>query len=146
MEKDLKKLTHTKIGVLGENITARKLTSLGYEVIARNYRKRYGEIDIVCTRKLMPGNSDGVGSVSDKEYCFVEVKSRLLQKGKGVKKSSFRLEDNVHELKLAKLRKVVKSFVAEKRIEEGSLHFMVSLVEIGENGRCTLRFLNKLPL
>lgn len=46
----------------GERIAARFLEKRGYKILERNFRSRYGEIDLVC--------SDG-GVV-----CFVEVKSR----------------------------------------------------------------------
>ncbi len=48
--------------VIGENISAKHLISKGYEIIATNYRSRYGEIDIVAT-------------LND-TLVFVEVKTR----------------------------------------------------------------------
>ena len=49
-------------GNLGEDLAAKALLGDGYEIIARNYQKRYGEIDIIA----------------QKEQClyFVEVKTR----------------------------------------------------------------------
>jgi glutamate 5-kinase len=35
-------------GELGESVAARHLTQLGYEVLARNYRTRHGELDLVA--------------------------------------------------------------------------------------------------
>lgn len=49
-------------GALGEAYTARQLTRSGYEILARNYRCPYGEIDIIACR-------DGI-------LAFVEVKTR----------------------------------------------------------------------
>lgn len=37
-----------EIGFLAENIAARYLESKGYEIVAKNYRKPWGEIDIVA--------------------------------------------------------------------------------------------------
>jgi len=37
-----------RLGRLGEQLAARHLERLGYEVVARNHRTRYGEIDLVA--------------------------------------------------------------------------------------------------
>jgi putative endonuclease len=50
------------LGKLGEDLACRELTRRGYAVLARRYRTRFGEIDIVCEQ-------DGV-------VVFVEVKAR----------------------------------------------------------------------
>ena len=36
-----------RIGILGEEFTAQKYRSMGYDVLTANYNTRYGEIDIV---------------------------------------------------------------------------------------------------
>jgi putative endonuclease len=50
------------LGILGEDIACAELTRRGYAILARRYRTRYGEIDIVAR--------DGLTIV------FVEVKAR----------------------------------------------------------------------
>jgi putative endonuclease len=49
-------------GKIGELETARYLRKNGYEIVAANFRSRYGEIDIIAKNK--------------KYICFVEVKTR----------------------------------------------------------------------
>ena len=50
-----------KIGKIGEDMAARFLTRLGWQLLNRNYRTRWGEIDVVA---------------KDKDcYVFVEVKT-----------------------------------------------------------------------
>ena len=49
-------------GDAGEHLAERALRELGWRILARNARTRYGEIDLVC--------HDGRG------YVFVEVKTR----------------------------------------------------------------------
>jgi putative endonuclease len=53
---------HLKLGRRGEDIARRYLTSLGYEILAVNWRKWRWELDIVCLDK--------------DELVFVEVKTR----------------------------------------------------------------------
>ncbi len=52
----------TKLGTQGENAACRLLESQGYRILERNYRCRYGEIDIVA--------ADGDCTV------FVEVRTK----------------------------------------------------------------------
>ncbi len=49
-------------GDWGEEIAAKYLAKIGYKIIERNYRNRFGEIDIVAREKEV--------------ICFVEVKMR----------------------------------------------------------------------
>ena len=37
-----------RLGALGERLACRHLAALGYEVLDRNFRTRYGEIDVVA--------------------------------------------------------------------------------------------------
>lgn len=50
------------IGAQGEEIAAQHLTAIGYRILERNWRCRYGELDIIAE------NSD--------EVVFIEVKAR----------------------------------------------------------------------
>ena len=57
-------LTRAEIGTLGENLAVEHLTSLGLQVLDRNWRCRYGELDIIV--------ADG----ATRTAVFVEVKTR----------------------------------------------------------------------
>ncbi|MBR4100536.1 MAG: YraN family protein [Oscillospiraceae bacterium] len=54
----------TELGKMGESAVCYYLEALGYRILARNFRIRGGEIDIVAAR--------------DSDLCFVEVKTRSL--------------------------------------------------------------------
>lgn len=56
--------THNRqdLGKSGEDVACRELGRRGYEILARRYRSRFGEIDIVAR--------------SNKTIVFVEVKTR----------------------------------------------------------------------
>ena len=50
------------LGLAGEDLACKELERLGYEILARRYRTRFGEIDIVAKHK--------------QSTVFVEVKAR----------------------------------------------------------------------
>lgn len=54
----------TEIGAMGENAVCEYLKNLNYQIIAKNFRIRGGEIDIIA--------------IKTDELCFVEVKTRKL--------------------------------------------------------------------
>src|ERR671934_1678266 len=80
-------------GRRGEEIAAEHFERLGYEVIARNHRTRYGELDLVAC--------DGESLV------FVEVKTR--------REGSGEPWDNLHTLKRSQVRRMAIAFLAELR-------------------------------
>jgi putative endonuclease len=64
--------TRAQIGALGEQLAVDHLTSLGLRVLARNWRCRYGELDVIAS------DADG------RTVVFVEVKTRTSDKFGGV--------------------------------------------------------------
>jgi putative endonuclease len=44
-------LTRAEIGALGEQLAVDHLTSLGLRVLTRNWRCRYGELDVIAADK-----------------------------------------------------------------------------------------------
>ena len=51
-----------ELGKFGEQLAEKYLEKIGYKIVAKNFRTRYGEIDIIATDK--------------KTFVFVEVKTR----------------------------------------------------------------------
>ena len=86
------------VGDLGETICSRFLERHGYTILARNYRKKWGELDIVAFK-------DGI-------VHFCEVKSTTLSHGNGFRDRHVP-EENVHRSKLAALRRTAQTFLLE---------------------------------
>jgi putative endonuclease len=58
-----------RLGARGEELAARHLEARGYQVVERNFRTRYGELDVV---------------VRDSRFLvFCEVKTRIVRDGAG---------------------------------------------------------------
>lgn len=90
---------HLKLGELGEDIACRFLKEKGFEIITRNYRKPWGELDIVAKN---------LGILH-----FVEVKS-LATTLPVPHETSFSPEDAVDIQKSKRLMRVIKSYLSEK--------------------------------
>jgi putative endonuclease len=83
-----------RIGELGEQLAAEHLARRGYRIVERNYRTRWGELDIVAC--------DG------STLAFCEVKTR---------RAGFRAGtpfDAIHPRKRAQVRRMVRSWLADR--------------------------------
>lgn len=56
-------MSNQTLGILGEDLATKYLTKRGYQIIGRNFKARYGEIDIIA--------------VDHHEIVYVEVKTRI---------------------------------------------------------------------
>ena len=85
------------IGDKGEEYAVKYLRKQGYKIVVRNYRKRYGEIDIIA---------------ENKEYIvFVEVKTRH-------ENSMTQPVDAVDKRKRLRLIKTASAFLSENETEK----------------------------
>ena len=83
------------LGRYGEEAAANYLTALGYEIVERNFACRAGEIDLIARDK--------------DDWVFVEVKTRS-SRGFG---DPF---EAITELKLAKMRKTIAQWRADRQV------------------------------
>jgi putative endonuclease len=104
------------LGRLGEQLALEHLERLGYTLVARNHRTRFGELDLVVC---------GGGAL-----VFVEVKSRRASR-------PGRPWENLHAAKRAQVRRMAAAFLAEvldrPRVDE--LRFDAVGVTIDARGR-----------
>ena len=103
-------MAHTDVGREGEAEAAKLLRRSGYRVLARNYRCRHGEIDIVA--------------FEGGEYVFVEVKTRRTD-GMG---SAL---DAVTPAKQRRIARVAEQYLAERGIEDRPCRFDVVAMSDG---------------
>ncbi len=95
-----------RIGRLGEDIAGRYLENKGFVIVGINYRKKYGEIDIIAQK----------GKITH----FIEVKSvsceNLDEFGAKVTcvTGEYRPEDNIHPQKLKRLARTIQAYLLEK--------------------------------
>jgi putative endonuclease len=105
-------LTRAEIGTLGENLAVEHLTSLGLQVLDRNWRCRYGELDIIA--------ADG----ATRTAVFVEVKTRTSDLFGGV-------EQAVTPEKVRRLRRLAGLWLAGQNGSWATVRIDVIGVRIG---------------
>ena len=88
-------------GNIGENIACVFLESHGFTIVTRNYQKKWGELDIIAKK--------------DKVLHFFEVKSVTAMYAERFW-DAHRPEDNVHGLKVRHIRRMIETYLAEKRL------------------------------
>ncbi len=124
---------HNEIGSVGEGIAAKWLMSKGFEIVERNYRKKWGEIDIVA--RLPSGQSRETQRNAQKEQKihFIEVKTvsyeTIDQMKRYVSRETWRPEDNVHQSKLERLSRAIQTWILD-RTYEGDWQFDVITVKV----------------
>lgn len=104
------------LGRAGEDLAAAHLQRLGYEIVARNHRTRYGEIDVIAA--------------DDETLVIVEVKTR---RGRG------RPWDNLDERKRLQVRRMGRAYLSEvlDRPRRANLRFDAIGVTFDATGRLT---------
>ena len=93
----MKKFSTQNIGEIGEEYAVKFLNKKKYKILERNYRKRYGEIDIIAENKNY--------------IVFVEVKTRHTD-------SMTSASDAVNRQKQLKIIKTASLYLAENETEK----------------------------
>ena len=105
-----------KPGEAGENRACRFLKLKGYKIVDKNFRTRFGEIDIIADYNDI--------------LCFVEVKARSYS-------SYGKPEEFVDRRKRAKIEKTALGYISKNNIQATDMRFDVVSVNLN-NGECNL--------
>lgn len=113
------------VGPLGEDIACKFLSAKGFSIIQKNYRKKWGEIDIIAEK--------------DDVVHFVEVKSvsRVSYfRERGYTADEFMPEENIHPWKIKRLLRTINSYLSEKHLydtdTEWQLDALIVVLNQGE--------------
>ncbi|OGF49615.1 MAG: hypothetical protein A2044_04435 [Candidatus Firestonebacteria bacterium GWA2_43_8] len=90
------------LGESGETLAAMHLEKNGYKIITRNYKCRYGEIDIIAKEK--------------NTWCFIEVKAIA-------KSSSESPFDTIGKKKMEHIENSAAQYVAENKLGNERIRF-----------------------
>ena len=87
---------NARIGILGEDISVKYLESRGYDIIERNFRQSYGELDIIT-------------SDPDRTLVFIEVKT-MKRPGDFSGQHDISPQDNMSPMKISKTQKIAWAY------------------------------------
>lgn len=93
---------HNKIGQIGEEIAVKYLKKENYYIIERNYKNKFGEIDIIAAK--------------NNYTIFIEVKSRSSE-------NYIDLAQSLYKKQIHRLRRAALFYFAEKNIHFNSVRF-----------------------
>lgn len=105
-------LTRAEIGALGEQLATNHLTGLGWTIVGRNWRCRYGELDVIAV------------DPTTNTVVFVEVKTRTGDGFGG-------LAQAVTEQKARRLRRLAAMWLATQEQRWAAVRVDVIGVRIG---------------
>jgi putative endonuclease len=108
----------SSMGFDGESAVADLLEKQGFSILVRNYRQRFGEIDLIAMK--------------EETICFVEVKTRRLE--------YFATSQVVNKSKQEKIIKTAKKYTLTHNIYDKILRFDIAVVT-GSKGNFSIRYL-----
>lgn len=98
-----KRTEKRKIGDAGEEMACMFLVKRGFEIVERNYSKKWGEIDIIARRSV------GQARNGEKLH-FIEVKT-VTREPYSTNVDDYQPEDNLHPWKLQRLSRVIQTYL-----------------------------------
>ena len=104
-------LTRNQLGALGEQLAVEHLEALGLRIVTRNWRCRYGELDIIA-------------ATGDRTVVFVEVKTRTGDQFGGVAYA-------VTPAKVRRLRRLAGLWLAQQDTRWAAVRLDVVTVRMG---------------
>ena len=118
----------SEFGAWAENYVAQYLESKKYNILGRNYRKKWGEIDIVAEK-------DGI-------LVFVEVKANKKEI------AGFEPENRVNPEKLRRLNRAVQTYLASNKYsaDQNSQIDVVSLTLVRDRELVKIRHFKNIDL
>ena len=134
MLRNQKSLEDKTTGEIGEKLAADYLKTRGFKIVARNFRVKFGELDIVCRKGRL--------------LVFVEVKSvtsnpaqfaqERIQSGEQL--SGFSPEQHFTKQKISRLKRAIEIFLIKNKLGEINQRLDLIAIELDkDNGLKNLR-------
>ncbi|MEI6480398.1 MAG: YraN family protein [bacterium] len=106
-------------GEIGEQEAVNYLINKGFNIIERNYTRKWGELDIVAKKSNV--------------LHFIEVKS-ITVRDIFSRENSYRPEDNMHLWKVKRLQRALETYLMDREVDENTeWQFDLACVYLKEN-------------
>lgn len=152
--------------MLGETLAEKFLMKRGYKILDKNFRRPWGELDIVARRggkihfvevksssaqlqdRVTSNRTESRAPAARVTQETSPRKNAYLYLQSGKKKDRYRPEDNVHYNKIKRLKRIIQTYLQSKRVsDETEWQFDVATVYIDENlKRAKVNFMEGLVL
>jgi len=131
------------IGRIGEDIAAKFLESKGFTVVECNYRKKYGEIDIIAKNR-------GITHFVEVKTVSHENFTSFCEEIDGVSRETdnYRAEDNLHPQKMKRLARTIQVYLTE-RVPEKDKEWQFDAITVQldkETRRAKVKFMENIIL
>jgi putative endonuclease len=107
---------YIEFGSFAESLVEKFLKDRGYTILGRNYRKPWGEIDIIAEK-------EGI-------IIFVEVKASDSPAPKG-----FEPEKRVNDDKIKKMKRTAQTYIQQNNLDDRSWQMDIVAVEFSKDKR-----------
>ncbi len=97
-------ISKQNVGQIGEDVAVKHLVKHSFKILDRNYRKKWGEIDIIAKK--------------DNVLHFIEVKSIQWPYDKSINTEDFQPEENMHLWKRQRLTRIIKTYLSDIRVSD----------------------------
>ncbi|RJQ37503.1 YraN family protein [Candidatus Parcubacteria bacterium] len=114
---------HLQIGVRGEQEAEMFAVKRGLKIIGKNYRKRYGEIDLITKEGRI--------------VHFVEVKTSIFREN-----TAFPAEIRVDRRKQGKLIRVCETYLLDVLHDDGETQWQIDVIAVTLNPDLSLKYIN----
>jgi len=118
------------IGNIGENIACEYLRRRGFVIVDRNYRKKWGELDIVASK-------NGI-------FHFVEVKTKAITR----ESNGYNPEENVRLWKKERMGRAIRTYLLDKNVSDET-EFEIDVIAIRldfSTKKAKIRFIQNILL
>ncbi len=126
-----------KVGQVGEAVAAEFLKKHGYQIVEQNYRKKWGELDIVAKD-------------SDEILHFIEVKAISVKLTLPERQRQFEYmpEDNIRAYKKQRMSRAIRTYFLDRNLSD-EIDFQIDVIAVFldfDRKKARVRFLENVIL
>lgn len=112
----MKDHNYIDFGSFAEGLAEKFLENRGYKILCRNYRKPWGEVDVIVEK-------EGI-------IIFVEVKASDSPAPKG-----FEPEKRVNDKKILRIKRAAQTYIQQKNLDDRSWQIDIIAIELNKDRR-----------